>query len=348
MFVNLFSFCLHGTESSYSPKSSLQTLFQQQEQYKLLNYSTKKFLRIIYYREYDSSLDETRLKNDVKNLTESHDINLKVDIINQSRSYTIQNLCSIIAHERRDTILIADLYTKEIDLISRSLQIPTIALINRYEVVQGKTHNPYLFKLMSDSIADAKFLADILDTRSVYTRVALIYDVSLDMIEYRLTYLRIAKQHIIYRAQFPRISLTSEIRRAAQTIIYDLARIHVDLILCLMSTERELQFVRLINELGSPTISQYLFNQTSWWFASRLYETKKSNFFPNIYTAKENRIKTLSNFPSTSMKILLNSALRTYIRLTNMSGMSSLWIGPSTCDNRLDSQEIKKTQMFIK
>lgn len=168
------------------------------------------------------------------------------------------------------------------------------------------------------------------------------------MVEYRLTYLRIAKQHIIYRAQFPRISLSAELRRAAQTIIYDLTRINVDLILCLMSTERELQFVRLINELGSPTISQYLFNQTSWWFASRLYETKKSNFFPNIYTAKENRIKTLSNFPSTSMRILVNSALRTYIRLLNITSMSSLWIGPSTCDNRLNIHQITKTQMFIK
>jgi hypothetical protein len=78
------------------------------------------------------------------------------------------------------------------------------------------------------------------------------------MVEYRLSYLRLAKQHIIYKAQLPRISLSNELRRTARTIIYDLTKLDMDLILCIMSTERELQFVRLIKELGSSSISQLL------------------------------------------------------------------------------------------
>lgn len=137
MCWNICSYCLRGTESLAPNRSSLQTILQQHHT-QLIPSTTKKLFRIIYYREYDINLDETRLKNEVKNLTDINGIDLKIDIINQSKSYTIQNLCSIISQERRDTILIADLYTKEIDLISRSLQIPTIALINRYEIVQGK------------------------------------------------------------------------------------------------------------------------------------------------------------------------------------------------------------------
>ncbi|CAF5162640.1 unnamed protein product, partial [Rotaria sp. Silwood1] len=55
-----------------------------------------------------------------------------------SIAFLLTKLCSIISEERRDTILIADLYTKEIDFISRSLKLPTIAITNRYQIVQGK------------------------------------------------------------------------------------------------------------------------------------------------------------------------------------------------------------------
>ena len=84
------------------------------------------------------TIDENRLKSDVKNFTETFGIDLKINIIDQTKTFSIANLCSLIAQERRDTILIADLYTKEIDLISRSLKLPTIAMINRYQIVHGK------------------------------------------------------------------------------------------------------------------------------------------------------------------------------------------------------------------
>jgi hypothetical protein len=85
------------------------------------------------------AIDENRLKSDVKNLTESFGIDFKLNILDQSKSFSVHQLCSLISQEQRDTILIADLYTKEIDLISRSLQIPTIAITNRYQIVQGKS-----------------------------------------------------------------------------------------------------------------------------------------------------------------------------------------------------------------
>jgi hypothetical protein len=168
------------------------------------------------------------------------------------------------------------------------------------------------------------------------------------MIEYRLSYLRLAKQHIVYRAQLPRISLSHEFRRTARTIIYDLTKVDIDLIFCVMSTERELQFIRLIKEIGSLSISQLLLNRTSWWFASRLGETHGSNYFPKIFTASEDRRRTLSHFSSTTMKILLNAVLRTYIRLPNTSSVSSLFIGPTSCDIQLNVHQLRKTHMFIK
>jgi hypothetical protein len=218
---------------------------------------------------------------------------------------------------------------------------------------------------MPDAIEEAKSVAFTLDTRSVYNRIgmfillkfsfiylfnilALIYDTSLDMVEYRLSYLRLAKQHIVYQAQLPRISLSYELQRKARIIIYDLTQIDIDLIFCIMSTERELQFVRLIKELGSSSITQLLLNRTSWWFASRLGEVHGLNYLPKIFTASEDRRRTLSHFSSTSMKVLLNAVLRTYIRLSNISTISSLIIGPTTCDARLNVHQLRKTHMFIK
>lgn len=168
------------------------------------------------------------------------------------------------------------------------------------------------------------------------------------MVEFRLSYLRLAKQHIVYRAQLPRISLSYEFRRTARTIINDLLRIDVDLILCIMSTERETQFVRLIKEIGSPSISQLLLNRTSWWFASRLDEAHGLNYFPKIFTASEDRRRTLSQFSSISVNILLIAILKTYIRLPNVPIISSSFIGPSTCDMRWNAHQLRKTQAFIK
>ncbi|CAF4309973.1 unnamed protein product, partial [Rotaria sp. Silwood2] len=346
MFFNLFSFCLHDIDRKPIDKHSLQTIFKLRNT-QIISQQEKKFLRIIYFREFDMNLNANRLKFDVKNLTESYGIDFKINIIDQSKSFSLTKLCSIISEERRDTILIADLYTKEIDLISRSLKLPTIAITNRYQIVQGKLHNPYLFKLMPDAIEDAKTVAYTIDTRSVYTRIAIIYDTSLDMVEFRLSYLRLAKQIIVYRAQLPRISLSNEFRRTARTIINDLTQIDIDLILCMMSTERETQFVRLIKEFGSLSIIQLLLNRTSWWFASRLDETHNFNYLPKIFTASEDRRRTLSNFSSTSMKILLNAVLKTYIRLSNLSTTSSLLIGPTACDSQLNVHHLKKTHMFI-
>jgi len=139
MFFNLFSFCLHGIETKSLDKSSLQTIFQlRNTQFIHQQQQQKKLLRIIYFREFDKTIDENSLKTDVKNLTDLYGIDLKLNILDQSESFSLIQLCSLISHERRDTILIADLYTKEIDLISRSLKIPTIAITNRYQIVQGK------------------------------------------------------------------------------------------------------------------------------------------------------------------------------------------------------------------
>jgi hypothetical protein len=178
--------------------------------------------------------------------------------------------------------------------------------------------------------------------------LALIYDTSLDMVEYRLSYLRLAKQNIIYQAQLPRISLSNVLRRTARTIIYDLTKLDIDLILCIMSTEREIQFVRLIRELGSSSITQLLLNRTSWWFTSRLDETYELSYFPKIFTASEDRRRMVTQFASTGVKILLNAILKTYIRLSNTSTLTTSFIGPATCDIRLNVFQLRKTHMFIK
>ena len=178
--------------------------------------------------------------------------------------------------------------------------------------------------------------------------LAVLYDVSLDMVEYRLSYLRLAKQYIIYRAHLPRISLSYELHRAARIIIYDLTQIDTDLILCFLSTERQLQFIRLIKEYGSVSTVQLLLNRTSWWFASRMTETYGFNYFPKIYTASADRSRTLSHLPSIGIKTVLNAVVKTYIRVSNISVISSLFIGPSTCSRPLDGAHLRKTQAFIK
>jgi hypothetical protein len=214
---------------------------------------------------------------------------------------------------------------------------------------------------MPDIIEEAKTAAYALDTRSVYSRIgkkkifaffflmfvhflALIYDTSLDMIEYRLSYLRLAKQHIIYKAQVPRVSLLYELRSRAKEIVSDLMKLHVDLIFCVMSTERELQFVRLIKDYNSISVTHVLLNQTSWWFVSRLGEIRNLTYFPKIYTASEDRRRLLSQFSSLSAKILLNAVLRTYIRLP----ISSLFIGSTNCGSQQNIYQLRKTHMFIK
>ncbi|CAF0763066.1 unnamed protein product [Adineta steineri] len=347
MFFNLFSLCLHGIHTESINKPSLQTIFQLRNT-QLINQQHRKLLRIIYFRELDMTLNENSLKFDVQNLTELFGIDIKINIINKSKTFPIPNFCSLISQEQRDTILIADLYTKEIDLISRSLKIPTIALINRYQIVQGKLHNPYLFKLMPDAVEEAKTAVFAMNTRAVYTRIAIIHDMSPDMVEYRLSYLRLAKHYIIYQAQLPRISLSHELHYKARIIIYDLTQIDTDLILCIMSTERQLQFVRLIKEYGSLSAMQLLLNRTSWWFASRLGERDGFNYFPKIYTASADRSRTLAHFPSTGLKILLNAIVKTYIRVSNITTLSSLYIGPSSCNIQLNEYQLRKTHAFIK
>jgi hypothetical protein len=49
-----------------------------------------------------------------------------------------------------------------------------------------------------------------------------------------------------------------------------------------------------------------------------------------------------------SMKILLNAVLKTYVRLSNVSSLSTLLIGPATCDTRLNVFQLRKTHMFIR
>jgi hypothetical protein len=151
LFIFLNISCLYLHDIDLKKEVSLQTIFKLRH-----TYQTKRLLRVIYFREFDMTVNENRLKIDVKNLTESYGIDLKLNILNQSTSLLTKKLCSLISEEPRDTILIADLYTKEIDLISRSLQIPTIAITNRYSIVQGKlvkfeilfTKNSNLFFLL--------------------------------------------------------------------------------------------------------------------------------------------------------------------------------------------------------
>ncbi|CAF1208716.1 unnamed protein product [Rotaria magnacalcarata] len=339
MFLSSMCLCVHGFDSQSFPKPSLQKVFKARSAHQ-----TKRSLRVIYFREFDMTIDENRLKNDIKNLTESYEIDLKIKVFNQSTLLLSEKLCSLIAQEKRDTIIIADLYTKEIDLISRSLKMPTIATTNRYQIVQGKQHNPYLFKLMPDAVEEAKAVAYALDTRSVYTRIALIYDISIDMVEYRLSYLRLTKQHIIYRAHLPRISLLYDLNRRAAKIIADLKEIKIDLILCIMSTERELQFIRLIKKMNSASEMNLLLNKTSWWFASRLGDIHNSAYLPKIYTANEDRRRLLGQFESSSIKVLLHAVIRTYIRIP----ISSLSIGAGNCATQQNTNQLRKTDLFIK
>jgi len=164
------------------------------------------------------------------------------------------------------------------------------------------------------------------------------------MIEYRFTYLQLAKQHIIYRAHIPRISLLYDLHYQAKKIISDLVKLNIDLIFCIMSTEREVQFIRLIKELSTETEINLLLNKTSWWFASRLGEIRNLTYFPKIYTANEDRRRLLSQFSSSTTKILLNSIIKTYIRLP----ISSLFMGTSNCAIQQNIHQLEKTNMFIK
>lgn len=168
------------------------------------------------------------------------------------------------------------------------------------------------------------------------------------MVEYRLSYLRLAKQHIVYRAQLPRVSLSDELRRTARTIIYDLIQHDIDLILCIMSTERQLQFVHLIKETGSIAVANLLFNRTSWWFASSFDETHGLNNYLKIYTFSKERHRTLNEFLSGSLKVLMNAVVKTYLRLLNTTTISTSWIGPTSCDTRMNVQQLRKTHLFIK
>jgi hypothetical protein len=163
------------------------------------------------------------------------------------------------------------------------------------------------------------------------------------MIEYRLAYLRLSKQHIVYRAHIPRASSTAEIRQTARQLIDDLIDQQLDLILCILSTERESQLIRFIKDLSSSTISHRLLNRTNWWFASRLGDIRHASFFPRIYTANEDRRRLLSHFSSSSMKILFNAIVRTYIRLP----MSSFVFGSTSCHSQPTMHQLSKTHMFI-
>ena len=137
MCLHLCARQLHAIDTPTSERSTLRSLLQAGSG-QLVQPSTRRFVRIVYFREFDMSIDESRLKSDVRNLTESYGIDFQLSIVDQSTSFSMMSLCSMIAHERRDTILIADLYTKEIDFLSRSLKLPTIAITNRYQIVQGK------------------------------------------------------------------------------------------------------------------------------------------------------------------------------------------------------------------
>ena len=134
LILYLLACLLHGIDSSLlEERASLQRIFQLRQAQ-----PPRKLLRILYFREFDMTMDELRLTMDIKNLTTSYGIDFQLNILNQSKSLLATTVCSIIAQEPRDTVLIADSYTKEIDLISRSLKIPTIATTNRYQLVQGK------------------------------------------------------------------------------------------------------------------------------------------------------------------------------------------------------------------
>ena len=130
LILMLFSISGRCRNSTDSGKRSLKTILDIPQ--------AKSSLRIVYFRELNLSLEESRLRIEIKNLTQAHGIDVQLQIFDQSTPSLLNKLCSLIDNEQRDTVFLADLYTKEIDLISRSLQIPTIATTNRYSVVQGK------------------------------------------------------------------------------------------------------------------------------------------------------------------------------------------------------------------
>lgn len=160
------------------------------------------------------------------------------------------------------------------------------------------------------------------------------------MIEYRLTYLRLAKQDIIYRAHVP---LSLNFYSSTRKIIRDLVNLEIDLILCLMSSEREIEFLRLIDRLSTKIERNFLLNQTSWWFASRIGEIRNLSFSPKIFTATEDRRRMVSHFTRSNLKILLMVIIRTYVRVP----YSSVQIGNRNCQQREDINQLKRTNLFI-
>ena len=137
MFFNLFSLCLHGIDSQSIVEPSLKTIFQLRNA-QFTNVPPRKSLRIVYFREFNRPINESFLTSDIQNFTRTFAIDFKLNIFDQTKAFSMTKLCSLISQERRDTILVADSYTKEVDLLSRALKLPTIALINRYQLVQGK------------------------------------------------------------------------------------------------------------------------------------------------------------------------------------------------------------------
>ena len=164
------------------------------------------------------------------------------------------------------------------------------------------------------------------------------------MTEYRLLYVRQAKQDIIYRAYVPSVSLVSDLHPSIRRIISDLVEVKVDVILCVMSTERVTQFMRAIVNLSTPWESNHLLNHSKWWFASRLDDRRNSTYYPKVYSANEDRDRLFSHFSSSIMKILLNAILRTYIRLP----MSSSMMSPAKCAARQSAHQLQRTQTFIR
>ena len=211
---------------------------------------------------------------------------------------------------------------------------------------------------MPDPIEKALSMIYALDTRSVYTRIgkniisstickflclALISDNSLDMTEYRLLYVRLAKQDIIYRAYLPRVSVLNDLHHFTRRIISDLTEINIDVILCIMSTVRESQFMRAIIQLSTNSEANLLLNQTKWWFASRLDEKRNNTYYPKVYSANEDRRRLFSHFSSSIMKILVNAIMKTYIRLP----ISSFMMGPTKCATPQNAHQLRKTHTFI-
>lgn len=164
------------------------------------------------------------------------------------------------------------------------------------------------------------------------------------MTEYRLLYTRSAKQDIIYRAYLPRVSVgNSDVQNFTRRILSDLIEIKIDVILCIMSTERESQFMRTIIQLSTDAEADLLLNQTKWWFASRLDEKRDNTYYPKVYSANEDRRRLFSHFSSSIMKILVNAIMRTYSRLP----ISSSIMGPTKCATPQSVHQLRKTDTFI-